>query len=58
MFTALGIGANCAIIHTDPAIGKTLAQSVVCLCGIYPSSSFRGEVLFKELSFATLFLEG
>lgn len=58
MFSALGIGANWTIIHTDPDVGRTLAQSVVCLCGIYPSCSLRGEMLFKELSFATLFLEG
>lgn len=46
------------VIHEHPAKWKTLAVTAVYLYGIHPSSRCRGEVLFKELPFPTLFLEG
>lgn len=58
MFSAVGIGMSYSMIHTNPALEKPLAESAVYLCGIHPSCSSWGEVLFKELPFPTLFLEG
>lgn len=54
------VGVNYAIIHPNPATGKTLAkrESAVYRCGIHLSCSCGGEVVFKELPFPTLFLKG
>lgn len=60
--TQRGVKCGCSeptpVPRTNPTTGKTWAESAEYLCGIHPSCSCRGEVLFKQLPFPALFLEG